>query len=284
MTLCRCQVDKPALGQQVDLSPVREQILVDLLTNMLTALGHLVEFLYIDLDIEMPRVRHDRAIFHQLEMFLADHRDISSQRDEYIAYFSSLHRSHHEEPVHHGLESFYRIDLDDDHVGSHAPCSHRGTASTPAVSEHDDPGTGKESIRSTDHSVDRTLTGTVPVIKEMFRHSIVDGDHRVLQHTSCLHRSEPDHAGRGLFRTTDDVLQQIPSVLMHQRYEIGSVVHRDLGFQIKRGIDVLVICVVILTPDSEGGDLVILYERRNDLVLGAERVGSTESHFRSTGL
>ena len=65
---------------------------------------------------------------------------------------------------------------------------------------------------------------------------------------------------------------------------VGAVVHRDLRLVVDRGLDVRVVGVVVLALDREDGDVVLVDERRGDVVLRRERVRRAEHDVRAAGL
>ena len=69
MPFRRGQVNQPSLAQQIDLAPVFQRVFVDEGARRALRRGHLLERGNVDLHVEVPGVRNNRAIFHQLEMF-----------------------------------------------------------------------------------------------------------------------------------------------------------------------------------------------------------------------
>ena len=54
-----------------------------------------------------------------------------------------------------------------------------------------------------------------------------------------------------------------------------------MGFEIEGGVEVVVIQILVLTPDGEDGYAMIDYQGRRDVVLRAEGVAGTKSNLRS---
>ena len=71
---------------------------------------------------------------------------------------------------------------------------------------------------------------------------------------------------------------------MQHADHVGAVVHRDVRLVVDRRLDVRVVGVVVLALDREGGDAVLVDERRGDVVLGRQRVGRAEHDVRAAGL
>ena len=82
----------------------------------------------------------------------------------------------------------------------------------------------------------------------------------------------------------DDVAELLAPGGVEDADHVGAVVHRQLRLVVDRGLDVLVVGVVVLALDREDGDVVLVDERRGDVVLGRERVGRAEHDVRAAGL
>jgi hypothetical protein len=65
---------------------------------------------------------------------------------------------------------------------------------------------------------------------------------------------------------------------------VSSVVHRQVGAMVDRGLDVAVVRVVVLALDREHAHAVLLDERGGDIVLRRERVGRAEDDVGATRL
>ena len=57
---------------------------------------------------------------------------------------------------------------------------------------------------------------------------------------------------------------------------VGAVVHREVRLVVDRRLDVRVVRVVVLALDREDGDVVLVDERRRDVVLRRERIRRAE--------
>src|SRR5687767_10544683 len=111
MALGRSKVNEATLRQDVDLPVPRELELVDLLTDASLARCEPTKGLEIELDIEVPRVRKDGSIFHQLEMIGAENVLVPRNGHEDVALGCGIATGKHAESVHRCLESAGRIDL-----------------------------------------------------------------------------------------------------------------------------------------------------------------------------
>ena len=71
---------------------------------------------------------------------------------------------------------------------------------------------------------------------------------------------------------------------VQQRHQIGAVVHGDHRLVIERGAQVAIVGLVVLALDRVGGNLVVLNQRRRDVVLGRQRIGGAQNHVGAAGL
>ena len=204
---------------------------------------------------------------------VAVHEDVADLR-------RPLHRQHLE-AVHHGLERSQRIDLGDDHVGAHALRAHRDATAAPAVAGDDERAPGEQDVRRADDPVDRRLARAVAVVEHVLGDRVVDRDHREAERAVALQGLEPDHAGRRLLGRADDVAELLAPVRVQHADHVGAVVHRQLRLVVDRGLDVLVVGVVVLALDREDGDVELVDERRRDVVLRRKRVRRAEHDVRA---
>ena len=84
------------------------------------ALRHLFERRDVDLDVEMARVGHDRAILHHLEVMSVDHVDVAGHGTEDIADLGSFHHRHDLVTIHDGFQRLERIHFGDNDQRAHA--------------------------------------------------------------------------------------------------------------------------------------------------------------------
>ncbi len=178
----------------------------------------------------------------------------------------------HLEAVHHGLERRHRVDLGDDHVRAHAAGPRRDAASDPAVAGDDELLPGEEDVRGADDPVDGRLAGAVAVVEQVLRLRLVDGDDREAELALRLERLQTDHAGGRLLGAGDDVAELLAPRRVEDADHVGAVVHGQVRLVVDGRLDVRVVGVVILTLDGEDGDVVLLDERRCDVVLSRQRI------------
>ena len=125
-------------------------------------------------------------------------------------------------------------------------------------------------------AVERRLAGAVAVVEEVLRLRLVDRDDRERELAVPLERLQPDHAGGGLLRAGDHVAELLAAGGVEDADHVGAVVHRDVRLVVDRGLDVLVVRVVVLALDRERRDPVLVDERGRDVVLRRERVGRAD--------
>ncbi len=162
--------------------------------------------------------------------------------------------------------------------------AHRDAAADPAVAGDDEALAGEQHVRGADDPVERRLPGAVAVVEEVLGARVVDRDHGERERAVGLHRLQPDHAGRRLLHPGDDVAELLAAGRVENADHVGAVVHRQLRLVVDRGLDVLVVGVVVLALDREDGDAVLLDERRRGVVLRRERVRGAEHDVGAAGL
>src|SRR5512143_2230787 len=237
MALGRGEVDQSSLAQDVDLSAITHGELFDELTDLAPFLLHLVERLEVDLDVEVAGVADDGAVLHHPEVLLADHLDVAGHGNEDVADPGGFGHGHHLVAVHYRLDGLQRVDLGHDHVRAHSLGAHGEAPSAPAIACDHKYRAGDETVRGADHAVDGRLARSVPVVEEVLGLGIVHRYDRVLEHASIGHAAEPDHARRGLFRSTDDDRKQVLALGMEYRDQVSAVVHRHHGLFVERRPD-----------------------------------------------
>ena len=67
---------------------------------------------------------------------------------------------------------------------------------------------------------------------------------------------------------------------MEDADDVGAIVHRDVGLVVGGRLDVRVVRVVVLALDGEDGRVVLLHERRRDVVLRGQRVRGAQHDVR----
>ncbi len=165
------------------------------------------------------------------------------------------------------------------------PLGPRGdAAAAPAVAGDDERAAREQDVGRADDPVDRRLARAVAVVEQVLRIRLVHGDDREAERPVALERAQADDAGGRLLRAGDHVDELLAPVRMQDADHVGAVVHRDLRLVVDRGLDVLVVGVVVLALDGEDGDVVLVDERRGDVVLRGQRVRRAEHDVRAAGL
>ena len=177
-----------------------------------------------------------------------------------------------------------RIDLGDDHPGAHALGPHGQTPAAPAVARHHQDAAGKQAVGGPDDAIDGALAGAVAVVEEILGVGVVHRDHGVAQHPVHGHGLQADNPGGGLFAAAPDARDEFLALGMDGEDQVGPVVHTDLGFEIQSLVDVAVIGVAVFPLDGEGGDLLVLGEKRGHVVLGAQGVTGAQGELGAAGL
>jgi hypothetical protein len=127
-------------------------------------------------------------------------------------------------------------------------------------------------------------TRAVPVVEEMFRRRVINGDDGELQFSFVRHRSQSNHSGRRFLHACNDSVGVFLSSCMQFVNQIGAVVQRDRGLVIDRGVDVRVVRAAILCTNRKNRDFEILNQRGGYIVLCAQRIRCTENNMSAAGL
>ena len=90
----------------------------------------------------------------------------------------------------------------------------------------------------------------------MLGQRFVDGDDRIGEGAVTRHRPQTDDTGGRLFSAADDLVQQLPPLLVQSGNEVGAVIHRDLRFVGQGGVNVAIVARIVLAADGEDGDAV----------------------------
>src|SRR5205823_5751704 len=109
-------VNEAALAKQIDTPAILEDVLIDEFSWTTLLNGQLFEVRDIDLDVEVARVRHDRAVFHLRKILAIKHMHIAGRGNKDITDPCGLDHRHDTEAVHRSLERFDRIDFGDDYI------------------------------------------------------------------------------------------------------------------------------------------------------------------------
>ena len=157
-------------------------------------------------------------------------------------------------------------------------------AAAPAVAGDDERAAREQDVGGADDPVDRRLARAVAVVEQVLRVRLVDGDDREAERAVALERAQADDAGGRLLGAGDHVDELLAPVRVQDADHVGAVVHRDLRLVVDRGLDVLVVGVVVLALDGEDGDVVLVDERSGDVVLRGQRVRRAQHDVRAAGL
>jgi hypothetical protein len=149
------------------------------------------------------------------------------------------------------------------------------TGSTSVARDDDNPASQKQ-IGGAQDAVDRALAGSVAVVEEVLRLGVVDGDDGIGEGTSGMHGAQADDAGGGFLRAPNDGGEQLSALGMERIHQVAAVVERDVGLQVKRGVDVLVVGLGVRPVDSIGFETVVRDQVCGHVVLRAQRVAGAE--------
>jgi len=157
---------------------------------------------------------------------------------EDVADLCGIRHRHDLEAVHQRLECAHRVDLGDDHVRAESLGAHGDAAADPAVARDNEPLPRKEDVCRADDAVDRRLPRSVPVVEEVLRARIVDGNHRERERAVGLHRLQADHAGSRLLHAGDDVAELLTPRAVQDADHVRAVIHRQLRLVVDGRLDV----------------------------------------------
>ena len=273
------QVDEAAFAEHVDPAVVLQGVLFDELPDLPLLLRDPPQSVKVQLDVEVTRVGDDGAVLHHEEMFPADHVDVPRERAEEIPDLRRLVDGHDAVAVHHGFQGLQGVHLRHHDARPQSVGPHRQPAGTPAVSADDEDRTRHEAVRRPDDPVDRALARSVTVVEQVFRLSVVDGDDGKPQHAPPGHGPQPDHPRRRLLGASHDAPDEVFSLRVDHRDEIGAVVHGQVGLHIEDGVDVPVVGLGVLPLDRVDGNGVVFHEVGGHVVLRAQGVRRAEPHL-----
>ena len=112
---------------------------------------------------------------------------------------------------------------------------------------------------------------------------VIYRDYWIFQLSLVCQAVKPDNAGGSFFGTTDYVFNQIASLCMKHGDKVGSIIDSQVRFMVEGCGNMMVIGYVIFSLDSVRGNS-IFHQCGGYVILGAERIGSAEYHFRSACL
>src|ERR1700722_1475281 len=165
MSFGSSQINQAAFAEQVDLASVFQRVLVNEVTRGALGRRHFLERRNVDLDVEVPGIGNDRAVFHQFKMFAREHAFVAGHGAENVAEFGRFGHRHDAEAVHHGFERFRRIDFGHDDFGSSAAGAGSQSAAAPSVTGDHEFRAGEQKVGGADNAVDGGLPGAVTVIE-----------------------------------------------------------------------------------------------------------------------
>src|SRR4029453_15519039 len=183
MPLGRGEVHEAPLAQQMQTTAVTHRVPVEQPADPPhAATRELGERPLVDLDVEMTRVRHDRAVLHDLEVLAPDHARVAGDGDEHVTDPGGLAEAHDPDPLPRGLERRQRVDLGDDDVRAHPPRPRGHAATAHPVPGHDERATREQEVGRTHDRVDSGLARAEPVVEQGLGVWLVPRDDRVRQH------------------------------------------------------------------------------------------------------
>src|ERR1051326_9116692 len=116
MAFSRCQIDKTAFAQQIDLAAVFHGVFIHEFARLALPGGHLFQRRNVDFHVEVAGVGDDSAILHQVKVLAADDVFIAGDGDENVADLGGFVHRHNAITVHHGFNRLGGIDFSDDQV------------------------------------------------------------------------------------------------------------------------------------------------------------------------
>ena len=252
MTFSRCQVDQATFAQQVDPAVILHDVLLDEGSNQALFLAHFFEFWDVDLHIEVTRVGYDGTILHHLKMLLINHIHVARHGDEDVANFCRFAHFEHPEAIHHRFQCRQRVDLGDDHVGTHAARPVCQASPAPAIAGNDEDLTCQQDVGGPHDAINGRLSGAIAIVEEMLGLGIVHGDDREYSGLHRCHGTQTDHTRGGFLRTAHHVLEQVsgaPCAACSPGQAPSSMV--ICGRMVQGSLDVLVIRHVIFAFDGD---------------------------------
>jgi hypothetical protein len=132
----------------------------------------------VDFGAEVPRIRHDGAVFHLIKMIAVDDVDVPRGGNENVANGRRAVHGRDGEAIHRRFQRTNRVDLGDDNAPPHAAGAHGDPLSAPPITGDDDRLAGQQDVRGAQDAVNRALPGPIAVVKKMLRFRIIDRDHR----------------------------------------------------------------------------------------------------------
>ena len=187
-------------------------------------------------------------------------------------------------PVHSRLQRSRMVHLSDNHIRAHPARPQRHASPAPAVARHHNFLARPKYVRRPRDAVQRALPSAVAVVEEVLGIGVVHRDNRIPQPARARQAPQPDNARGRLFSAADNALYRVPALRVQYSHQIRAVVHSDVGAEVKRGVDVRVIGIVVLALDGECGDAVFARQRRRHVVLRAQRIARAYRRFSAAVL
>src|SRR4029077_3888783 len=169
------------ISDQINLSPILQQELIDQRTNFLFAGGQSFQRRNFDLHIEVAGVANDVAALHHFKVLAANHVLVSGDGNEDVTLFGGVDHRHHAETVHHGLNALDRINFSNDDVRAVTLGAHGGATTAPTVAGNHHFQPRNQHVGSANHAVQSGLPGAVAIVEEMLGHRVIHGNDRILQ-------------------------------------------------------------------------------------------------------
>ena len=217
----------------------------------------------------MAGIADNRAVFHRFEMLSANDVNVAGHGHENIADFGGFGNRHDLIAVHRRFDGANRLDFNHDDFCAHAIRPHGDAAPAPAIAAHHKSFARHKRIRRPHNPVHRALACAVAVIEEMLGLRVIHRNDRIAQHLAVCHAAQPNYAGRRLFRAADDMLQQVFALGVNRGDDIRAVVHRHHRLMFQRGVNMLVIRLVVLAFDGKRRNVVMFHQRSGHVVLRA---------------
>ena len=272
------QIDETPFAEQIEAAPVGQRERLDIGPRQLVLDGQRRQFMFVDLDVEVPRVAHDRVVFHELEMLCPDHVRVAGKGEKNVAQRRRLGHGHQLVAVHDRFERAVRIQFGDDDAGAEGAGAHGGAPAAPAVTGDDHRFPRHEDIGRAHEAVPHGLPGAVAVIEKIFAVGVVHGDHRKRQNPLPLHGLQAFDAGGRLLGSALDGRDQLLHVGKDRRHQIGAVVHDDRRAKSQRIAHIAAILFAAHGVTAEHGNARI-DESGADIVLRRERIAAGRADF-----
>ena len=273
------KVDKPTLGYDVNLTAVREIILLNILSRRLLTHSEFLELGNIHLAVEMPGVAADRTVLHRKEMLLGDDIVAASDGHEYVALRCGLSHTHNLETIHHGLHRLDRIHLCDNHFRAKALGSHRHALAAPAIAGDNDIFPGHNQVGGPVDAIPDGLARAITVVEEMLAGGVVHKHHRESQPPFTVHRLQTEDSGRGLLAPADDIRDQLRIVLVDHSHKISPIIDDDVRAALDDTPDAVLIFLGSRPVNSKDVQSLV-HKGGSHIILRRKRIAARDIHLR----